>query len=77
MGLGLGVGVGEGPGRLVEWGQVGSPTVLAGHPAITHTARAIPGGDKERGLGGGGGRGGGVVGGGRRQRGGRRGWGWG
>ena len=34
-GLGLGVGVGEeegeGPGRLVEWGQVGSPTVLAGH----------------------------------------------
>ena len=34
-GLGLGVGVGEeeggGPGQLVEWGQVGSPTVLAGH----------------------------------------------
>ena len=34
-GLGLGVGVGEeegeGPGRLVEWGQVGSRTVLAGH----------------------------------------------
>ena len=43
-GLGLGVGVGEeegeGPGRLVEWGQVGSPTVLEGHfPPPLHTRR--------------------------------------
>ena len=43
MGVGVGEEEGVGPGRLVEWGQVGSLTVLAGHfppPLHTHQMEA-------------------------------------